>query len=536
MQFIYESQAFHADFHRGKGFPTEGMELMANIAHKYKIPVTWLTNGRGAVDAADKFSEFHKKYGDQVSLWLMPHQEYKRDQYKTVMSWKREDIRKFVQEELDQAKEALPWAKFDTVGFFFRNNLVLDVLSEMDFIAVYGACWYQFLTDSVDDVGIPYGCYYMDKQNFKRPAQTEVSLNLDERNQPLISNEWLTHDLNKCSNYKKTASVFTTDPNDVNNNGVCYPGETQYWFELFRQHYRNSLLNEFYPFILHQESHEMLNNASFQLYPKKKVEECAAILDALLEFVTSPENHFDVDFTTNPTAMRYYRTHYSKSPAMISTFDDVEIATERFQARRLEQLQKIKWSPKKIMKLRAENKTRGLVGGPFPPTIVYYDLDCQLFFVKPQSWPVELRNYHRKEAETIKNMTRNSEIFMEKEIPLPVWKMISNRELEIKIGSKPQNAERFPYGLVLWNPERLFNGQPYQKWMELRQRFQDSNGVPISDQAEVVRKIFTIDGPIENIRLSTYWDKFPSQVGGENAILLRLNLTDKETIVKISPK
>ncbi len=217
MQFIYESQAFFAGFHRGKGFPLEGMERMANIAHKYKIPVTWLTNAKGAESASEKFTEYHKQYGDDVSLWLMPYAEYKKEQYKIVTHWTKDDIRAFVQNELDQAKQALPWAKWDTCGFFFRTNDVVQVLAEMGFIAVYGACWYQFNTDSVDDVGIPYGSYYMDPQFFKRPAPNAISLTNKNQPQPLISNEWLTHDLNKVSNYKRTASIFSTDPNDVNN-------------------------------------------------------------------------------------------------------------------------------------------------------------------------------------------------------------------------------------------------------------------------------------------------------------------------------
>ncbi|MEX2683360.1 MAG: hypothetical protein Q6373_017420 [Candidatus Sigynarchaeota archaeon] len=537
MQFIYESQAFFAGFKHGIGFPLEGMERIAAIAHKHNIPVSWLTNAQGAESGADKFTEFHDRYGDDVSLWLMPYAQYKKDQYKIVMGWKKDQIRAFVRNELDRAKAALPWAKWDTCGFFFRNNDVIQVLAEFGFIAVYGACWYQFNTDSVDDVGIPYGCYYMDPSNFKRPARIPCSSDFNGLNAPLISNEWLTHDINKVSNYKKTASIFSTDPNDVNNNGICYPGENHYWYQFFLQHYRNSTYNAFYPFIFHQESHEMLNTPAFQIYPQNKIDETAAIMEDFLAFVKNPDHHFDVEFTTIPAAMRKYRHMFPTTPAMLCVFDDVEIATERFQNKRLLELNKHKWDERKINKARGANRTRGLIGGPFPPTLVYYDLDCQLFFHKPQSWPVEIRNYQRKEVQTIKNLTRNSDIFKEVKFPLPIWTMPSDREIQIKIDPKPPKTEEFPYGIVLWNPDCLFDGINYYKWKEMTRKLDNVNSRPsINEHPTLIQEMFIIEGPIENLRLSWFSDHVPNQIGGENTILLKTHLTDKPIMIKIKPR
>jgi len=54
-------------------------------------------------------------------------------------------IRDFVQNELDRTKKALQWATLDTCGFFFRKNEVIEVLADLGFIGVYGACWYQYI-------------------------------------------------------------------------------------------------------------------------------------------------------------------------------------------------------------------------------------------------------------------------------------------------------------------------------------------------------------------------------------------------------
>ncbi len=533
MQFIYESQAFFASFRNGVGFPFEGMEKMASIAHKYKIPVTWLTNAKGAEAAASRFTEFHEKFGDEVSLWLMPVAKYKKDQYRTVMNWTKDQIREFVREELDRAKKALPWAKWDTCGFFFRTNDVIQVLAELGFIGAYGACWNQYLTDSVDDVGIPYGCYYMDPTNFKRPASTSDAKNL------VISNEWLTHDLNKVSNYKKTASIFSTDPNDVNNNGICYPGYNQYWYDFFRQHYLNSQYNAFYPFIFHQESHEMLNTSAFQIYPKERVEETALILDDLLQYVTDPKNNFDVEFTTIPAALRKYKSQYASTPPMISVFDDYDITTPRFTARKAQFLAKLKWDPRKIAAKQGANKTSGLIGGPYPPTLIYYDVDCQLFFHQPQSWPIEIRNYHKSESSAIKNLTRNSEIFKEREIPIPVWTYPSANptEIQITIGSKPSKVSEFPYGLVIWNPERLFNGQAYTKWNQLiKQISPQMIANPTFNYLEFLNPVFSITGPVDQARICWFTDQNPSAIGGHNAILLKCKLQNSPLNIKIELK
>jgi hypothetical protein len=522
MQFIFESQAFYAGFRKGVGFPMAGMEKMAAIAHKHRIPVTWLTNAQGAEVTATRFTQYHEQYGDDVSLWLMPYARYKKDQYKTVMHWSVEDLRQFVGNELDRARTALPWAAWDTCGFFFRNSTVLQVLAELNFISVYGACWYQFITDSVDDVGIPYGCYYMDPQNFKRPYPTPVG---DGGKKLLISNEWLTHDLNKVANYKHTASIYSTDPNDVNNNGVCYPGQTLYWHELFRQHYRNSQYNAFYPFILHQESHEMLHNDQFQLYSAEKVAETALIMEDLLDFVTHPNHHFDVEFTTIPAAMRKYRENFAITPSMISVFDDTDITAARYQQTRLAALDRVKWNLSKIARVRGSKHSRGLMGGPYPPTLVYYDSECQLYFHQPQCWPVEVRNYLRPEPLTTKNLTRNSDIFLEPRYPLPTWDMPTPNELKITIGKNPHPAVPFPYGIVIWHPDRLFNGQLYARWKDCIAHLPTLNTVKDLDaQTPLLKELFHLEGPISAARCCWYLDSPPAAIGGHNALLIKLHL------------
>jgi len=59
MQFIFESQPFLRDSGKVKD-SFAGMQLMAKLAHKHHIPVTWLTNYQGAEAASDMFTQYHQ--------------------------------------------------------------------------------------------------------------------------------------------------------------------------------------------------------------------------------------------------------------------------------------------------------------------------------------------------------------------------------------------------------------------------------------------------------------------------------------------
>ncbi len=64
---VVQSQAYFVDTHWGHGTPREGMRVMADIHHRYNIPVTWFVTARSAADMAEWLTFWHEKYGDEVA-------------------------------------------------------------------------------------------------------------------------------------------------------------------------------------------------------------------------------------------------------------------------------------------------------------------------------------------------------------------------------------------------------------------------------------------------------------------------------------
>ncbi|MHA1732554.1 MAG: hypothetical protein ACTSU5_11460 [Promethearchaeota archaeon] len=462
--FYFASQAYF-DPLRGDGgaFPHRGVEDYGNLVHEFGIPVTWLTNARGAELGRDLFTKFHEDDGDEVILWCLPFQGAdtgkKRD---FVLEMSEGDVLEYVREEQAGLRAALPWARVDHCGFFYRTPAVVRALYKVGMKSVYGHCWEEFDTDGVTDAGAPWGFYYVDPDVcWKRPRPAFPS----ERG--IVANEWLQHDLNKVWNYYGSSSVFSWDPNDVGRAGVCDGRQVDYWKAAFREYYKNREWNDFIPFVFHQEAHEQESTpGGWEVYDPATVANTAEMTAEFLAFLTSGEFP-DLVVSTLPAAVEEYRRSFAHTNPTYMLFRDVPVSTPEWLRRREECLAVYEEAKREEeeagetldperdyakLKFLFPPSRYGWQGAihadPFPESFVYYDTEVQLFFHEGRSRPVKAYNYTKEVDADLKNLYFNKYLFTDGDY--------AKVEVEVRgdTGSgfevKFRAPKVLPYGLCLW--------------------------------------------------------------------------------------
>ena len=204
----------------------KGMQLLADTAHKYGFPVTWLLRPHTAFQAEDNLKEWHKKYGDEVG-WLCadisPHQ---------------------ADEDFEAMLKATPWQN----GILSAGNIKygknwVEVWERLGIEAIWGRCYEQSDCDGISDRGSPWGFYYFRPDNYKIP-----------NNEPggLISVPWLSNDPNLIF-WTGVQSQLTFDPDDATDFGFVEPGNFKALFRLVDQYREQQRFNKVMPLIVQQE-------------------------------------------------------------------------------------------------------------------------------------------------------------------------------------------------------------------------------------------------------------------------------------------
>lgn len=223
----------------------EGMQLLADTAHKYGYPVTWLLRPFAAVEAGDRLKKWHEQYGDEVG-WLCaftPGNE--------------------AEAEFKALKDATPWQdRIVSAGQVNYNETWVSLFQRLGIEEVWGRCYEQSDCDGISDRGCPYGFYYLRPNNCKAP-----------NNQPggLVSVPWLSNDPNLIF-WTGLQSQLTFDPDDVVDMGFITPGRYEAWYGLVDQFQKQTRFNKIVPLIVQQE------------YDAPTLKATAGYLDALFAY------------------------------------------------------------------------------------------------------------------------------------------------------------------------------------------------------------------------------------------------------------
>jgi len=154
------------------------MRRLAEIAHRYGIPITWGVGATSARSFAADLTEWHTSHGDEVMLmvdiapmWGSGTNSDDLSQSAEHIVTMREKLPDFVSSERDRVQRAIEWANPVVAGARQKNHLLLYALAQTDFTGLWGYGW-----DDKEDAGCPFGCFFpsVDKHNFCGASTSRV--------------------------------------------------------------------------------------------------------------------------------------------------------------------------------------------------------------------------------------------------------------------------------------------------------------------------------------------------------------------------
>lgn len=400
--YTFVSYASHYDTEWGKGVAVAGIELTAQLAHKYGIPVTWIVN-RGSIPLLqERIREWHASYGDDVILQCPFFEE--------EANASKEKLRRRLEEDWALLQEAFPWAITKVAGRGKIYNEVIEVLEELDFQGMWGYCWEQVWWDGITHKGIPWGSWYIDSARFNAPHAGKGGV---------VACEWTARDLH-LAYHTESPVLYSTDPNDVLRAGLCTGEDIRYWQILFDEYLMNTEHNQEVYFLQQQEAHEMEDSERFAVFPAGHAAACAEMLDRFFQYVTG----FPVTLTTLPQAIdTYHLNNEVTAPVYMLTRD-------------------------KPFRPAINEYTMALGGtsqGAWPATFFYYDSECQMVFVEGEGKPRLLRNYSGG------RLAESGAGAFEELVPPTFVKEYMRKENYIKLRFVIDSAREIPFGLAYWD-------------------------------------------------------------------------------------
>ncbi|MBN1349195.1 hypothetical protein JXJ21_07290 [candidate division KSB1 bacterium] len=425
--YTFASLAYTVNAKWGKGVARKGIERLAKIVHKYHIPITWLTDANVGKIMYSQFNEWHEAFGDDVAVY-----------WENSISMPGSS--KGGSEERKALRELFPWSEAALAASGARSNAIHAEVKAAGMQGLWGSCWEQIEIDGITDRGAPWGFFYCADDCFKLPSRAPGGI---------ISVEWTARDLCK-SLHSNAPTVYSSDPDDVGRTGLCTGDDVEYWKGMFDNYIRNIAHNDFVFFSQHQESHEMEYGEVCREYSPSDIDRSEKMLDNFLAYVKSFGD--DVQFCTIQEAMDIYRNHSNMTVPSIMLAEDVPCRKPPF------------WYAK------------GWATGPFPKTLLYYDIDCQMAFIEDKFEPVLLRDYIHNRVEndpTYFKILQPPRIFCD-----TPWQVTEFTELPFRI---PCSRE-LPYGLALW--------YDFTRFKIVRVDGADAVG-PVENQVVLLRKNLT---------------------------------------------
>ena len=159
----------------------EGVRLLAEIAHKHGIPITWAVDTKSAPVVAKLLTTFHTENGDAPLLMLdvRPIWETNWEAVRNTnpgasteamashLVTMREKLPEYIIRERERLKRTLPWAEISIAGAVFKNDTFLSALEQTDFQGLWGYHWNQQDVDEADPDVLKtendrggFGCFY----------------------------------------------------------------------------------------------------------------------------------------------------------------------------------------------------------------------------------------------------------------------------------------------------------------------------------------------------------------------------------------
>ena len=158
-----------------------GMRLLAETAHKHRIPITWAVDAESAPIVAKLLTTWHTENGDLplMMLDINPIWEANWEAQREAnpgnsaeamavhLVTMREKLPEYIAKTWERIKRTLPWAEPSVAGADFKNDIFLRALEQTGFRGLWGYHWNQQRTDPTEpnasetesDRG-GFGCFY----------------------------------------------------------------------------------------------------------------------------------------------------------------------------------------------------------------------------------------------------------------------------------------------------------------------------------------------------------------------------------------
>ena len=146
------------------------MRLLADVAHKHDIPITWGVEAASARAFATDLTEWHASHGDEVMMmvdiapiWGSGTDSDDLSQSAEHIVTMREKLPDYISSEKDRLQRAIEWANPIVAGGMQKNHVLLYALAQVGFAGLWGYGW----EDGMDE-GCPFGCFFpsVDRHNF----------------------------------------------------------------------------------------------------------------------------------------------------------------------------------------------------------------------------------------------------------------------------------------------------------------------------------------------------------------------------------
>jgi len=427
---VVQSQAYFVDTEWGHGTPREGMRVMADIHHRYKIPMTWFVTPRSAEDMAEWLTFWHEKYGDEVGQWMT----YPRDKWGEekshvhekdfaderrgakgyILHGSKEEMKAHIAKEREAIQNALPWADLKIAGHGLVSRNLLHALEELGFQGYGGHCWNQEGTDGLTHKGIPFNPWYIN------PDAQKASL---QGKRGIVGTHWLALDLTS-GYHSRATSIYSNDPNDTQRAHICRDRDIDFLKNFFDFYRENARENDFFYMIWHNESHEMEWGKHMRTYPPNMIDDTMLQMDEYAKYATQFD---DVEFVTLHRLVEMYRERFEKTPPTYYLAPGAEYP-----------------EPYYYPELNAIARDPANRRPPYPETLFYYDDECYLIFEKGISTPLETNDYTKAHYTTVNEVYPPEPAYMlekveEKSEP-------GKKELWVRIESPNEQIS----GLAFW--------------------------------------------------------------------------------------
>ena len=269
-----------------KGEPDfQGMDALAECAHRYGHPVTWFLKPVTVAPATERLKRWGSQHGDELA-------------------WFAEYAEPGPGEEYAEMKKLVTWQPLRSAGNSRFDRLFIMLAGEKGLTGVWGASFEQSSAENIADRGTTFGFHYLRPDCYKVPNPKEGGV---------VSVPWVSTDVNLTFRLG-WGSGFTFDPDDVLAIGAVRAGRLDYWKRLVDEYRKQTAWNEFVPLVIQQEY------ASVGEALRRKDGESLEILSGLFQYLRDQR----IRVVTMDEAVRRYRKLAEKTTTpTYALFDNV---------------------------------------------------------------------------------------------------------------------------------------------------------------------------------------------------------------------